>query len=104
MLVPMQRQGMAIAPPLHGTRAWLGPTEGPALRRAARVADRVIVLLSSGTERFTSVLGLRTRLGRENGVGVVMLGLSPELLELPDRVGDVERFWRRQNGRSFSPL
>jgi uncharacterized protein involved in exopolysaccharide biosynthesis len=98
-LVPVQRQGAAISLYPQGTHAWLGATEGPALRRAARMADRVIVLLSSGTEAFTEVIGLRTRLGRESGVGVVLLGLSPELLKLPDRVGDVDGFWRHTNAR-----
>jgi hypothetical protein len=98
-LVPVQRQGSAISLYPQGTHAWLGATEGPALRRAARMADRVIVLLSSGTESFTDIIGLRTRLGRDNGVGVVLLGLSPELLKLPDRVGDVDGFWRHTNVR-----
>jgi uncharacterized protein involved in exopolysaccharide biosynthesis len=98
-LVPVQRQGAAISLYPQGTHAWLGATEGPALRRAARMADRVIVLLSSGTEAFTEVIGLRTRLGRESGVGVVLLGLSPELLKLPDRVGDIEGFWRHTNAK-----
>ncbi len=94
-LAPVGRQGVALGPyAAEGTHAWLGATEGPALRRAARMADRVIVLLTSGGELFTSVAGLRTRLGREHGVGVVLLGLSSELLNLPDRVGDVEGFWR----------
>ena len=83
----------------EGTHAWLGAVEGPALRRAARMADRVIVLLTSGAEVFTHVAGLRTRLGRESGVGVVLLGLTPELLKLPDRVGDVETFWRKASAR-----
>jgi uncharacterized protein involved in exopolysaccharide biosynthesis len=93
-LVPVQRQGAAISLYPQGTHAWLGANEGPALRRAARMADRVILLLSSGTEAFTNVVDLRTRLGRDKGVGVVLLGLSPELLKLPDRVGDVDGFWR----------
>jgi uncharacterized protein involved in exopolysaccharide biosynthesis len=97
-LVPVARQGggapLALYP--QGTHAWLGATDGPALRRAARMADRVIVLLTSGAEVFTAVAGLKTRLGREAGVGLVMIGLSSELLKLPDRVGDVETFWARR--------
>jgi hypothetical protein len=64
------------------------------------MADRVIVLLTSGGELFTSVAGLRARLGRTTGVGVVMLGLSPELLNLPDQVGDAEAFWHARKSRS----
>jgi uncharacterized protein involved in exopolysaccharide biosynthesis len=100
-IVPVQRQvGVALSPYPEGTHAWLGATEGPALRRAARMADRVIVLLTSGAELFTAVSGLRTRLGRDTGVGLVLLGLSPELLKLPDRVGDVEGFWRQAQARA----
>jgi uncharacterized protein involved in exopolysaccharide biosynthesis len=100
-LVPMQRHGggSALSPYPEGTHVWLGATEGPALRRAARMADRVIVLLTSGAEVFTVVAGLRTRLGRDKGVGLVLLGLSPELLKLPDRVGDVDGFWRQAQTR-----
>jgi hypothetical protein len=102
-LVPVARQGgAAISLYPQGTHAWLGANEGPALRRAARMADRVILLLSSGTESFTNVVDLRTRLGRDSGVGVVLLGLSPELLKLPDRVGDVDGFWRYTHVRPGS--
>jgi uncharacterized protein involved in exopolysaccharide biosynthesis len=99
-MMPYQRGGGA-ALSLHpeGTHAWLGATEGPALRRAARMADRVIVLLTSGAEVITVVAGLRTRLGRDSGVGVVLLGLTPDLLKLPDRVGDVESFWHQTQPR-----
>jgi hypothetical protein len=100
-LVAMPRHGggSALSAYPEGTHAWLGATEGPALRRAARMADRVIVLLTSGAEVFTVVAGLRTRLGRDKGVGLVLLGLSPELLKLPDRVGDVDGFWRQAQAR-----
>lgn len=83
---------LALIP--EGTHAWLGTTEGPSLRRAARGADRVIVLLTSGAEAFTSLSALRTRLGRDRGVGIVVLGLGAEFVNLPDRVGDVDAFWR----------
>lgn len=89
---------LALVP--QGTHAWLGTTEGPSLRRAARTADRVIVLLTSGAEVFTAVSDLSTRLGRETGIGIVLLGLGPEYLKLPDRIGEVEEFWRRGAGRS----
>jgi uncharacterized protein involved in exopolysaccharide biosynthesis len=99
-LVSLPRGGAALGPhPTEGTHAWLGATDGPALRRAARMADRVIVLLTSGGELFTEVAGIRTRLGRNHGVGVVLLGLGSELLELPDRVGDVDGFWRSTQSR-----
>ncbi|HMI94627.1 MAG TPA: hypothetical protein VK509_24805 [Polyangiales bacterium] len=77
-----------------GVKAWQGDVDGPALRRAARVVDRVIVLVSSGTMTFGSVGELRTRLGRSSGVALVLLGLNPTLLNLPDQSGEVGRFWR----------
>lgn len=98
-LVPIHSEPDALVRIPQGTHAWLGASEGPALRRAARMADRVIVLMSSGTEPATSVLGLRTRLGREHGVGLVLLGVSPQLMRLPDRVGDVDKFWRYMQSR-----
>jgi hypothetical protein len=98
-LVPIGREAAALSRLPQGPHAWLGATEGPALRRAARMADRVIVLLSSGSESFTSVLGLRTRLGRDTGVGLVLLGVSPQLMMLPDRTGDVDKFWRHSQPR-----
>jgi hypothetical protein len=34
------------------------------------------------------------RLGRQHGIGYIVVGLPSELRALPDRVGDVEAFWR----------
>lgn len=74
--------------------AWDGPSEGQALRRAARLADRVIVLArSNGTTAF-ALNGVRRRIGREDGIGYIVLDLSEELGTLPDRIGDVVRFWK----------
>lgn len=78
----------------NGVHAWQGDIDGPQLRRAARVVDRVIVLVSSGEMSFSSLGELRTRLGRSSGVALVMLGLNPTLLKLPDQSGEVGRFWR----------
>jgi hypothetical protein len=78
----------------NGVHAWQGDIDGPSLRRAARVVDRVIVLVSSGTMSFSEMGELRTRLSRSSGVALVMLGLNPTLLKLPDQSGEVGRFWR----------
>jgi hypothetical protein len=43
---------------------------------------------------FSGVAELRTRLGRSSGVALVVLGLNPTLLKLPDQSGEVGRFWR----------
>ncbi|MGB5372148.1 MAG: hypothetical protein WBN15_00080, partial [Polyangiales bacterium] len=85
-----------LAPAADSLRleAWEGPLEGQALRRAARLADRIVVLVSSGAMSALRLNGIRNRLGREQGVGYIVVGLPEELLTLPDRVGDVAAFWR----------
>jgi hypothetical protein len=65
--------------------------EGPALRRAAREADRVVVLVSSGV-RGPELLALRDRLGRADGLACFVVGAPPEVEALPDRVGDLAAF------------
>ena len=74
--------------------AWDGPFEGQALRRAARLADRVVVLVRSGTVSALRLNQIQHRIGRERGIGYIVVGLPDELHSLPDRVGDVARFWR----------
>lgn len=74
--------------------AWVGPSKGQALRRAARLADRVIVLVPSGAISTTELSQMRTRLGRTDGVGYILVGLDDELQHLPDRAGDLQGFWR----------
>jgi hypothetical protein len=74
-------------------QAWDGPPHGPSLRRAARLADRVLVVIAAGTLSAAEVSQLRSRLGRSSGIGLLLVGLNPEFVKLPDRVGEVERFW-----------
>lgn len=73
--------------------AWDGPFEGQALRRAARLADRVLVIAHS--DRVTALDLNRTahRLGRNSGIGFVVVGLPDEFHTLTDRYGDLARFW-----------
>lgn len=73
--------------------AWDGPFEGQALRRAARLADRVIILVRSGTMTGFGVDAIARRIGRESGIGYIVVALPDELRGLPDRAGDVPRFW-----------
>jgi hypothetical protein len=40
-----------------------------------------------------SLNGARRRIGRESGIGFIVLGLPEELAGLPDRIGDVAQFW-----------
>ena len=74
--------------------AWDGPFEGQALRRAARLADRVIVLVRSNGMAALALNGIQRRIGREGGVGYIVLELPDELGTLPDRIGDVVGFWQ----------
>ncbi len=72
--------------------AWNGPLSGPVLRRAARLAHRVMVVVSAGVKAPT-LAGIKTRLGRSDGVGYVLVNLADEFVDLEDRVGPVETFW-----------
>ena len=73
---------------------------GPRLRRAVRLADRVIVVVESGRHSAIDLNKLRARLGRvDMRVGFIVVNLPDELRELPDRAGDVERFWRPATAR-----
>lgn len=74
--------------------AWDGPYDGQGLRRAARLADRVLVLVRSGTVSAMQLRGIQNRLGRQSGIGYIVVGLPEELRSLRDRVGDVAGFWR----------
>jgi uncharacterized protein involved in exopolysaccharide biosynthesis len=95
--MPAPATGQALARRGNETltiaQAWDGPPEGPSLRRAARLADRVLVVIAAGTLSVTEVAQLRSRLGRSSGIGLLLVGLNPDFVRLPDRVGEVERFW-----------
>jgi len=72
--------------------AWNGPLSGPVLRRAARLAHRVMVVVSSGMS-VIDLARIQTRLGREKGVGYVLVNVGDAYVDLQDRVGPVEEFW-----------
>lgn len=82
-------------PPAIEVEAWSGPSEGQPLRRAARLADRVLVLVPSGELSAMDVRALSTRLGRDKGIGYLVVNLEQEMVGLPDRAGDVDSFWNR---------
>jgi len=71
---------------------WNGPLSGPLLRRAARLAHRVMVVVSSGMS-VVDLARVQTRLGREKGVGYVLVNVQDAYVDLHDRVGPVEEFW-----------
>jgi hypothetical protein len=73
--------------------AWNGPLSGPSLRRAARLAHRVVVVVSSGLS-VVELARIKTRLGREKGVGYVLVNVDDAYADLPDRVGPIESFWQ----------
>lgn len=87
------------APPLQlrqdnaHLEAWEGALEGQALRRAARIADRVVVLVHSGALSALQLNAIQSRLGRKSGIGYIVVGLPEALKSLQDRVGDVSGFW-----------
>jgi hypothetical protein len=84
---------MKSSDPMGVALAWNGPLSGPVLRRAARLAHRVIVVVSSGTS-VIDLTKVRTRLGREEGIGYVLINVEDGFLDVVDRVGPVEEFWR----------
>jgi len=73
--------------------AWNGPLTGPVLRRAARLAHRVIVVVSSGLS-VIELTRVQTRLGRNKGVGYVLVNVDDAYVDAEDRVGPVEEFWQ----------
>lgn len=82
-----------VSLPLLSATPWEGAPSGQALRRAARLADRVLVIVPSGAVRVSDLTSLRTRLGRDVGIGYVLTGVTEEIAQLPDRCGPVDEFW-----------
>ncbi|HEX5658032.1 MAG TPA: hypothetical protein VFX59_12595 [Polyangiales bacterium] len=79
-----------------------GPVPAQALRRAARLADRVMVVVASGKHSVFQLMKIKGRLGREGGIGVLLVGLEKDYAMVTDRVGNIEAFWHatRQSERS----
>ncbi|MBK8171128.1 MAG: hypothetical protein IPK60_12395 [Sandaracinaceae bacterium] len=80
----------------HVIELWKGDLAGPQLRRQARLADRVVVVLTSGSMTFAELHALQTQIGRETGVGYLVVGMPPYLSKLEDRIGPVDEFWRQR--------
>lgn len=76
--------------------AWNGPLSGPVLRRAARLAHRVIVVVSSGSS-VVDLARVKTRLGRTSGVGFVLVNVQDAYVDVEDRVGPVVEFWQGEH-------
>ncbi len=73
--------------------AWNGPLSGPVLRRAARLAHRVVVVVSSGASAV-DLTRVQARLGRHDGVGYVLINSEDRYAEHHDRIGPVDEFWQ----------
>jgi uncharacterized protein involved in exopolysaccharide biosynthesis len=87
-------------PPQRQILTLNGPVPAQALRRAARLADRVLVVVSSGRHSVTQLMKIRGRLGRDKGIGVLLVGLDKDFAMVRDRVGDVGQFWQTTVARS----
>jgi len=52
-----------------------------------------LVVVSSGLS-VVELTQIKTRLGRQDGVGYVLVNLSSAYVDAADRVGPVEEFWK----------
>ncbi len=86
--------GESTAPSNMQILTLTGPVPAQALRRAARLADRVMVVVASGKHSIFQLMKIKGRLGRETGIGVLLVGLEKDYAMVTDRVGNIESFWR----------
>lgn len=75
---------------------WKGALDGPQLRGAARQVDRVLVVIPAGKLSAPDLAAFRTQIGRDDGVGYVVVGMPEHLAHLADRSGPFEIFWLSQ--------
>ncbi len=108
-LFPLAPQGSAPPPgasgrgdPAHQMQilTLTGPVPAQALRRAARMADRVLIVVTSGKHSVLQMLKIKSRLGRDRGIGLLLVGLEKDFALVRDRVGDVSQFWESTAARS----
>ena len=95
-LVRITRDPISTRPsgPRRRVVCWDSTQDGPKLRRAARLADRVAVVVSSGVITARELAALSTRIGRADGIGLIVVDLPAHFMSLPDRVGPVASFWQ----------
>lgn len=91
--VRAQLQAGVSAPEGASLQLWDGSARFQALRRASRESQRVLVLVEADAHSPLELAGLRRLLGRDDGIGLLVTGLGPELALLHDRIGDVAGFW-----------
>ncbi len=70
----------------------------PKLRNQVREANIIVVVATSGAHNAFSLLGLRDRLGAQQAVAVLVVGVGVELAMCVDRVGEVDEFWSGVSG------
>lgn len=63
------------------------------VRLAAQLADRVLVVFSSGAHSYLETAQIQASLGYPDNVGFVLVNTEPAAKLLPGRQGDVPRFW-----------
>jgi len=51
------------------------------------------VVVASGKHSIFQLMKIKGRLGRDAGIGVLLVGLDKEYAMVRDRVGEIERFW-----------
>lgn len=73
---------------------WDRPERPQALRRLARQSTRVLVLVEAGAHSVFELAALPQLLGREEGIGFVLLGLGTGFAVSTDQEGDVPGFWK----------
>jgi hypothetical protein len=78
----------------HNVRAWDGAPSGPALRRAARAVDRVLIVIESGAHTMLALRRVKEQLGTSAPIACVVVNLSLVFADRADRVGSAERFER----------
>jgi len=93
-LGPSRERQAAEREVINIAQSWNGPLSGPELRRASRLADRVLVVVRSGQRSLFELSGMRTRLGRERGIGYLVVDLDAGYTSTKDRIGNVNDFWR----------
>lgn len=93
--IPVGVDAMPTAPARDGLVAvtWNDATGSNSLRRAARRADGVLVVVASDEVKATELAKLRKNLGRDDGVAYLLVGVTDEIAKLPDRTGPVQEFW-----------
>jgi hypothetical protein len=52
------------------------------------------VVVSSGVITARELAALSTRIGRADGIGLIVVDLPAHFMSLPDRVGPVASFWQ----------